>query len=308
MKIKIIFSALLAVLAMFFLTTTSTLADCGSTRGSCTGNFNGSSDYPWEFEEGSLSQSGNVWHWNCVVEDDETGDVLRRETCTLEETSDDSDGGAEDNTDDGNTTGICGMNVNECIFPATLEQGSQNCEGDTCTWVCNTGTGLEQCSAPNPNNNGDSDGGTAGRTGGTSDNTNDAGNTTGGGAGGAGGGAGDAGGTGGGATRPKCGEGFEEIAGVCFPSHTNLPDNNDDNPITSVAITVMNWLLSIVGVVAIISFIVAGLIYLTSAGDDDRIQQAKRAMTWSVVGVIVALMGLVIVYAVDQMLRGSTVF
>ncbi len=105
-----------------------------------------------------------------------------------------------------------------------------------------------------------------------------------------------------------CGEGFIEEAGVCVPTTTGLPNNNDANPVTTVVVTVMQWLLGIFGVIAIIAFVIAGIIYLTSAGDDERIQQAKRAMTYSIIGVVVALAGLVIVLAVDHMLRGQTGF
>ncbi len=74
--------------------------------------------------------------------------------------------------------------------------------------------------------------------------------------------------------------------------------------ISLIIYQIMQWLLGLIGVIAIIAFVIAGIIYLTSAGDDERIQQAKRAMTYSIIGVIVALMGLVILYAVDTMLWG----
>jgi len=74
--------------------------------------------------------------------------------------------------------------------------------------------------------------------------------------------------------------------------------------IAGIIYNIMQWILSIIGVIAVIAFVIAGIIYLTSAGDEDRIQQAKRAMLYSIVGVIVALMGLVILYAVDSMLDG----
>ncbi len=107
-----------------------------------------------------------------------------------------------------------------------------------------------------------------------------------------------------------CEEGFQEEAGVCMPTTTGLadPSATDPHPITTVAITVMNWILGIFGVLAVIAFVIAGIIYLTSAGDEDRAQQAKRAMTYSIIGVIVALMGLVIIYAVDNMLRNQASF
>ena len=70
----------------------------------------------------------------------------------------------------------------------------------------------------------------------------------------------------------------------------------------------MNWLLAILGFIAIIGFVIAGILYLTAAGRDDQIKQAKTAMTYSILGVIVALVGYVIVGAVDSWLgaKGNT--
>ena len=68
----------------------------------------------------------------------------------------------------------------------------------------------------------------------------------------------------------------------------------------------MNWMLGIVGILGVIGFAIAGILYLTAAGDEDRIATAKKAMTWSIVGVVVALLGLVILKAAESMLGGSS--
>ena len=68
----------------------------------------------------------------------------------------------------------------------------------------------------------------------------------------------------------------------------------------------MKWLLVFVGFISIIAFIIAGILYLTAAGDDKQIGTAKTAMKWSIIGVIVALMGYVVIIAVDYWLNGSS--
>ncbi|KKP67126.1 MAG: hypothetical protein UR65_C0077G0011 [Candidatus Moranbacteria bacterium GW2011_GWE2_35_164] len=68
----------------------------------------------------------------------------------------------------------------------------------------------------------------------------------------------------------------------------------------------MTWILGMVGFLGVIGFAIAGILYLTSAGDEDRIGTAKKAMTWSIVGVIVALLGVVIIKAADSMLQGKS--
>ena len=86
------------------------------------------------------------------------------------------------------------------------------------------------------------------------------------------------------------------------PAGTGLPAGSIVGIITSA----MNWLLIIVGILGVIGFVIAGIIYLTAAGDEDQIAKGKKAMIYSIVGVIVALIGVVIIQAVQGMLGGSS--
>lgn len=86
------------------------------------------------------------------------------------------------------------------------------------------------------------------------------------------------------------------------PGNTGLPDRT----IMDIVRNIMNWLLMIVGIIAVIGFAIAGILYLTAAGDEDRIGTAKKAMMYSIIGVIVALLGLVILRAAENMLGGRT--
>ena len=95
-------------------------------------------------------------------------------------------------------------------------------------------------------------------------------------------------------------------SGVCFPSSTSLPD--PQGGVVYIIGNVLTWILSIFGFLAIIAFIISGIQYTLSAGDEKMIDIAKRNMTRSIVGVVVALAGVVIIYAIDKMLRGVSGF
>jgi len=86
------------------------------------------------------------------------------------------------------------------------------------------------------------------------------------------------------------------------PSDTDLPKGT----ITGIIGSFMKWILGLVGFLGIIGFAIAGILYLTAAGDEDRINLGKKAMIWSIVGVIVALLGVVIIQAADTMLGGKS--
>ena len=68
----------------------------------------------------------------------------------------------------------------------------------------------------------------------------------------------------------------------------------------------MLWILTLFGFLAIIGFVISGILYLTAAGNTSQTEKAKTAMLWSIVGVIVALLGAVVVYAVDEWLGGGS--
>ena len=68
----------------------------------------------------------------------------------------------------------------------------------------------------------------------------------------------------------------------------------------------MNWLLAILGIFGSIGFVISGILYLTAAGNDDQISTAKNAMKYSIIGVIVALLGFVIIQAVNTLLSGNS--
>ena len=64
----------------------------------------------------------------------------------------------------------------------------------------------------------------------------------------------------------------------------------------------MQWLLYILGFIAVIAFVISGLIYLTSGGNEDRASTAKNAMVYAIIGVVVALLGLIILNAANSWL------
>jgi hypothetical protein len=74
-----------------------------------------------------------------------------------------------------------------------------------------------------------------------------------------------------------------------FLGNTSLPTASAMDIITGI----LNWLLIAMGIVSLIGFIVSGLLYFSSAGNDKRMEKAKSAMVACIIGVIVGLSGFV---------------
>lgn len=88
---------------------------------------------------------------------------------------------------------------------------------------------------------------------------------------------------------------LKEIYTIVGGSGT-LPDNVQSAlTITQIAFNTLSFLLGVVGVLAVIMIVVGGLMYLFAAGDEDRIDKGKKIVTYSIIGIVVALSAMVIV-------------
>ncbi len=85
---------------------------------------------------------------------------------------------------------------------------------------------------------------------------------------------------------------------------TGLPAGS----IYAIIMNVAMWFLGVFGFIAIIGFIISGIMYLTTAGDEKQQEKAKKAMYYSITGVIVGLVGLVVIFAVHSLLQGASFF
>lgn len=78
----------------------------------------------------------------------------------------------------------------------------------------------------------------------------------------------------------------------------------DDAPsVSKLLLNILNFLLQIFGIVAIIALVISGIIYLTAAGDEDRITLAKKGTLYAIIGVVVALAGMIIIKTMGGFLK-----
>ena len=88
------------------------------------------------------------------------------------------------------------------------------------------------------------------------------------------------------------------LSGIGLPSGT----------IQGVVATFLMWLLGIFGLLAIISFLISGIMYFSAAGNKEDAEKAKKQMEWSILGVIIGLGGLIIVQSVTTWFSGNSFF
>lgn len=82
-------------------------------------------------------------------------------------------------------------------------------------------------------------------------------------------------------------------------------DTGEGLRLIDIAKNILNLLLSIIGIIAIISLVVGGGMYLTAYGDEKKLETAKKIVTYAVIGITVALGSLVIVTQVSDVITGK---
>ncbi|MEK7598688.1 MAG: hypothetical protein AAB487_03050 [Patescibacteria group bacterium] len=98
------------------------------------------------------------------------------------------------------------------------------------------------------------------------------------------------------------------MAQIYFPTSAEIGLPDPAGGVKGILLNFMNWLLALFGLIAIIAFVISGTQYLTAAGSEKVLETAKRNMTYSIIGVIVALAAFVIIKAIDTALRMGALF
>jgi len=80
----------------------------------------------------------------------------------------------------------------------------------------------------------------------------------------------------------------------------NLPDTSVYDIITSL----LEWLLMIFTVLAVLAFVISGIMYLTAGAVSDNAQKAKDTMKYSIIGIVIALSGYIIINFINSALLG----
>jgi hypothetical protein len=74
----------------------------------------------------------------------------------------------------------------------------------------------------------------------------------------------------------------------------------DATPFSKVLLNILNFLLSVAGIIGILGLVLAGVWYLTANGDQKRIRLAKTAAYASVIGIVIILGALLLVGQIGE--------
>ncbi|MDA3815696.1 MAG: hypothetical protein PF549_05025 [Patescibacteria group bacterium] len=80
---------------------------------------------------------------------------------------------------------------------------------------------------------------------------------------------------------------------------TNIDELNDsslsERSVSFIIRDVMNWLLVLITILSVISFIISGIFFIFGGNNSNQIETAKNWLVYSIIGIVVSLSGYVVI-------------
>src|SRR3989338_9512924 len=93
------------------------------------------------------------------------------------------------------------------------------------------------------------------------------------------------------------------VAGAAILNPTDNPEavsgaTGGETTLRGLILTIVNYFLGFLGLLAVIMVIYGGVTYVSSAGNDEAVGKAKKIILYAIVGIIIILLSFVVVNAV----------
>ncbi len=73
---------------------------------------------------------------------------------------------------------------------------------------------------------------------------------------------------------------------------------SDAPSLDTIAMSALDAILGVAGIIAVLMIVIAGVIYISSGGDSDRISFAKKTLVGGIIGIVVVILSLIIVKSI----------
>lgn len=92
--------------------------------------------------------------------------------------------------------------------------------------------------------------------------------------------------------------------GIPSAGGTGLPN---DTSVSGFILKIINIALAVAGLIAVLFLIIGGFRYITSAGNEETAESAKKIITNAIIGIVVIILSFVIVRVISNALIGNGV-
>lgn len=88
--------------------------------------------------------------------------------------------------------------------------------------------------------------------------------------------------------------------GMEYAENLDLPVAEDDD-VRDMAVTIIKYLITFLGIIAVAIILYGGFVWMTAAGNDDRVSKAKNIIIAGVIGLVIVIAAFAIVNFVINM-------
>jgi ATP/ADP translocase len=81
----------------------------------------------------------------------------------------------------------------------------------------------------------------------------------------------------------------------------NVPRINTNLLVIGNEIAIGAWI--VFTIIAVVMFVIAGILFLTAAGDAEKVQNARNAFLWGVAGIVVGILAYTIITVVTSIIH-----
>ncbi len=89
---------------------------------------------------------------------------------------------------------------------------------------------------------------------------------------------------------------------VALAQISDTPPNVSISSLSDLGDKIANAAWIVFTIIAVILFVIAGISFLTSQGDPEKVKTARQAFIWGVVGIVVAVLAFTIITIVTNLL------
>ncbi|HAM88221.1 MAG: hypothetical protein US83_C0010G0040 [Candidatus Falkowbacteria bacterium GW2011_GWC2_38_22] len=93
---------------------------------------------------------------------------------------------------------------------------------------------------------------------------------------------------------------LDESLGIKYAENVGLPAAADED-VRDMAVTIIKYLITFLGIIAVVIILYGGFVWMTAAGNDDRVGKAKSIIIAGVIGLVVIIAAFAIVNFVINM-------
>ncbi|PJC02002.1 MAG: hypothetical protein CO073_01745 [Candidatus Komeilibacteria bacterium CG_4_9_14_0_8_um_filter_36_9] len=92
----------------------------------------------------------------------------------------------------------------------------------------------------------------------------------------------------------------DDPLGISSGGTIGLTAAADDVTIKNTAVNILKWIMSFVGIVAIVVFLIGSVTWMTAGGNDEKVKKGRKYLINGMIGLTIAILAYAIITLVER--------